>query len=421
MGGRGVAVREQERAPGERWRVLLTMPDLGIGGGQISALQALAHIDRDRYDISLLSLGPERAVLADDFRSLGVDVVLRDHRPGRSFLEAPAVARLLRRRGIDVVQINGPEERRLMVYASLLARVPAIQHLHSEFVHVGWVPSGGGPARTAARRAVGRARDLLERCATHHYLAASAIGVAHFTPHVQRPVHAMDQAMPLSAFDRAAAAHDDAAWRAALGIGAGPVVVNVSRLVAGKGHERLLAAFAAVVGAGTPARLVLVGDGECRAGLEAQAKQLGVAERVRFLGARRDVPWLLAGADLCAFCSETEAFGLVVAEAMAARLPVLAYRLPAYDAFCTDGITGIFPAQDDDAGFVAGMERLLGDADLRARLGESGRRAVAARFPEDAAGRSFEAAWARVLGPRRRPGRAPGSRAPTPVPARRPG
>ena len=75
------------------------------------------------------------------------------------------------------------------------------------------------------------------------------------------------------------------------------------------------------------AQLLVVGDGDQRPACEALVDELDLRDTVRFLGTRRDVPRLLAGADVFAFASATESFGLVVAEAMAARLA--GRRLPA--------------------------------------------------------------------------------------------
>jgi len=120
---------------------------------------------------------------------------------------------------------------------------------------------------------------------------------------------------------------------------------------------------------------------------------------VHFLGSRRDVPHLLVGADVFAFGSWTESFGLVVAEAMGAHLPVVAYQLPSVLDFATEGVTGHFPAQDDDAGFALALTDLLGDRAKARKLGEAGYEVVAERFPPIATARSFEASYRRILGP----------------------
>ena len=211
----------------------------------------------------------------------------------------------------------------------------------------------------------------------------------------------MTQSMPFDLMAEARAAHDDRAWRAELELGPGPVAINVSRAVPGKGQDRLIRAFRAVVERVPDAQLVLVGDGELRGEHERLARELGVADAVRFLGTRRDIPALLVGADLFVFASLTESFGLVVGEAMTAQLPVLAYRLPSLDTFSRPGVTGYYPEQDDEAAFVARFCELLGDEARRRRMGRAGFDLVAERFPIDATARSFDRAYRWVLETRR--------------------
>jgi glycosyltransferase involved in cell wall biosynthesis len=332
------------------------------------------------------------------FRELGIEPVVLPHRPGRSIFESPRVARLLKERSIDLVHISGADERRLATYASLFARVPVVMHIHSEWVHLG-VPIGPGtPLHHRPHKLVLRAlRDRVEHHVTREYLADSASAAAIFAPHVRHPVHVMTQSMPFASMAEAAARHDDVAWRREFGIGPGPVAINISRHVPGKGQDRVVRAFALVRRSVPDAQLVLVGDGELFDSHRRLAADLGVAEAVHFLGMRTDVPQLLAGADVFAFASTTESFGLVVAEAMAARVAVLAYSLPSITAYAQHDRGALLPQQDDEAGYVEAFRALMSDAALRRRIADGGYAAVTERFPPDAAARSFEAAYDRVL------------------------
>ena len=85
----------------------------------------------------------------------------------------------------------------------------------------------------------------------------------------------MTQSMPFDLMAEARTAHDDRAWRAALDLGPGPVAINVSRAVAGKGQDRLIRAFRAVLDRVPDAQLVLVGDGELRGEHQRLARELG--------------------------------------------------------------------------------------------------------------------------------------------------
>jgi glycosyltransferase involved in cell wall biosynthesis len=170
----------------------------------------------------------------------------------------------------------------------------------------------------------------------------------------------------------------------------------------------------AVLDRSPDAQLLLVGDGELRGRLEQLARALGIERSVHFLGNRNDVPDLLVGADVFAFASATESFGLVVAEAMAARLPVVAYRLPSLMEFSREGLTGRYPEQGDDTGLAAALVELSTDLVEARAMGRAGWAAVAARYHARATADSFTAAYERVLSARGRL-RARGATAPHPA------
>jgi glycosyltransferase involved in cell wall biosynthesis len=101
------------------------------------------------------------------------------------------------------------------------------------------------------------------------------------------------------------------------------VLLTVAQLVECKGHACLLEAMASLARIRPEIQLAIAGDGPLRASLEARARALGLQPRVRFLGHRRDVPDLLAAADLCVLPSLSEALGVALLEAMVAGCPIV--------------------------------------------------------------------------------------------------
>jgi len=124
---------------------------------------------------------------------------------------------------------------------------------------------------------------------------------------------------------------------------------------------------------------LLVGDGPLRPELEQQAAALGLGDRVIFLGDRRDVSAVLAAMDVAVLTSDSESLSNVLLEAMAARLPVVAYNVGG-NAELVNEERGALVAPGNENEFAEAVLRLLSDDDLRARQGGSGRQFVEENF-----------------------------------------
>ncbi|MDQ3897645.1 MAG: glycosyltransferase family 4 protein [Actinomycetota bacterium] len=152
-----------------------------------------------------------------------------------------------------------------------------------------------------------------------------------------------------------------------------PTIVCVGGLRPEKGHETLLAAMSLVHDRISAARLVVVGDGDRRPALEADVAHRGLERAVEFAGAVPDVWPHLAAADVFASASHAEAFGIGIAEAMAAELPVVAPDVGAIPELVRPGVTGELYPPGDHVALAGHLVRLLEAPDLRARMGTAGR------------------------------------------------
>lgn len=172
--------------------------------------------------------------------------------------------------------------------------------------------------------------------------------------------------------------------------GDAPQLLFVGRLAAIKGVALLLEAFADLRARHPKAGLTLVGDGPERAALEAKARDLGLGDSVRFTGylGQSDVAAELLKTDVFVLPSFAEGVPVVLMEAMAARRPVIAPRVAGVQELVEDGISGYTVPPGDLETLTARIETLLGDVDLRRRMGHAGRAKVVAEF--DA---KHEAAW----------------------------
>ena len=149
-----------------------------------------------------------------------------------------------------------------------------------------------------------------------------------------------------------------------------PRVVMVARFDRPKEQSLLVRAMAAVE---QPYELWLVGDGRLREAVEAEARTLGLGSRVRFLGTCRNVPEILAEADIFVLASRSEGLPMSILEAMRAGLPVVATNVGGVPEAVQSHVTGFLVARGDAAGLRRRIVDLLEQPALRARMGQAGR------------------------------------------------
>ena len=142
----------------------------------------------------------------------------------------------------------------------------------------------------------------------------------------------------------------------------------------------LLRAFAKVAAQRDDVDLLLVGDGPLRAELEETSRKLGIGERVRFLGIRRDVPDLLQAADLFALMSVSEAASLTLLEAMACGLPVVVTDVGGNSEIVRHEQEGLLVPRGDASAAATAFGRLLDDPVRSATMGAAGRARVRERY-----------------------------------------
>lgn len=186
---------------------------------------------------------------------------------------------------------------------------------------------------------------------------------------------------PIEAWDRGQVE----SFRAREGLPIGsPVAVCVSNFFEYKGHEDLVRAAARVGGDLPELTWVLIGrDAGSLETSRALAKDLGILERIRFIGARFDVPDFLRAADLFVHPSRQEGFSNAVLEAMAAGLPVVACAVGGNPEAVVDGVTGRLVPPRDPTALAAAMGEILADSGKGRSMGEAGRERATERFSLD--------------------------------------
>lgn len=188
--------------------------------------------------------------------------------------------------------------------------------------------------------------------------------------------------------------------RALVGAAPGERIVGiVGRLVEQKGHVYLLRALPALLRAAPDVRLAVVGDGGLRGELQALAAELGVADRVHFLGYRSDAQHLTGQFEVAVIPSLFEGFGMVCLEAMGAARPVVASRVSAIPEIIIDGETGVLVPPRDPGALAAAVLRLLNDPARAREMGARGRRRLEDEFTVDAMVQKTADLYRSVLSP----------------------
>jgi L-malate glycosyltransferase len=175
------------------------------------------------------------------------------------------------------------------------------------------------------------------------------------------------------------------------------ILVHISNFRPVKRVLDVVETFARVA-ARFPARLLLVGDGPDRPRVEQRCRELGICDRITFIGNLPLVEEVLVGADLFLLPSDAESFGLAALEALACRVPVIGARAGGLPEVVSDGENGfLLPVGDVDAMAAAAAE-LLSDPERHERFRETARREAVARFRQEAVVARYREIYQRVVG-----------------------
>lgn len=188
--------------------------------------------------------------------------------------------------------------------------------------------------------------------------------------------------------------------RSLAGAGDGePVLVVAAQFIPRKGHRDLLAALPTILDEvrGPAPRVVFLGRGPLEDHLRAEAGRLGVAERVAFPGFVPDLPALLPAADLLVHPATLEGLGVVLLQASAAGVPIVAARAGGIPEVVREGENGLLVPPGDPPALAAAILRVLADPELARRLGEGGRALAEREFTVEAMVRGNLAVYRQVL------------------------
>ncbi|MGH8915444.1 MAG: glycosyltransferase [Acidimicrobiia bacterium] len=345
---------------------------LGPGGAEQTLKRVVEFIDKAVFECRVAVLQVrEGNPVADEIRDLGVPV------------DVVRVDRLRSLRG----------HARLLRY--LLAYRPSIVHTHLEFSGtLGGIYGrlvGATPIGTIHTFAVGKAPRETKRLGLMWFslrrahvkvIAPSRSGMTHARTVGRIPAErmvVMHNGVDLDKFRPASASR--ALVREQLGIaGEARLLVTVAVLRRGKGIDDLISAMPEIIESIPDAVALIVGDGAQRLALQRLTEDAGMAGRVVFAGSRHDVPALLSASDVFVLPTHEDLLPSVVAEAMAAGLPVVASDVGGLRDMVGDDSTGVLYPAGDIAALTEACVDLLDDGPRRELMGRAGRLVAQDKF-----------------------------------------
>ncbi|MBM3187143.1 MAG: glycosyltransferase family 1 protein [Chloroflexi bacterium] len=335
-------------------RVLHVLGGMNRGGVETMLIGLLKRVDRDAFAMDFCCLSGERGPRAPEVEALGSRVL-----PLRLDTNLWAFSRrfraLLREGRYDVVHSHVQCFSGYILRLAGRAGVPArVAHSHS---------TSGGRGESPPRRLYRRVmRRWIGRYATAGLAVSAQSAAALYGDAWRRDLRycVVYPGIDLSPFDRDV---DGAALRRALGIPADARVIgHVARFVPEKNHLFLLEMAREAFARAPEVWLLLVGDGPLRPGVERRVRELGMASRVTFAGARSDVPDLLLGAvDLFCLPSRSEGLPVAAVEAQAAGLPCVLSSAITAEAAIVPGAVDLLPLEAGAAAWAERITRRLGE------------------------------------------------------------
>ena len=298
-------------------RILHVLGKLDRGGAETSLVRTLRHIDRHKYQFDFLVHSDKPGVYDEEVKALGARVI-PCLSPSHPFRYARNFFRVLRDYGpYDCVHSHVHHFSGYVLALARIAGVPKrIAHSRSDRTAA---ESKRGVARTLYLSAMKR---LLRLSATGGLAVSGKAANSLFGENWPSDSRwqVLYSGIDLEQFAREV---DRSKVRAEVQIPEDAFVIgHVGRLVPEKNHSFLLAVMKLVFAHKPNALCVMVGDGPLRQELQRKATQLGISDRLRFLGSRDDVPRLMKGAmDVFVLPSVYEGFPVVLMEAQAAGLP----------------------------------------------------------------------------------------------------
>jgi glycosyltransferase involved in cell wall biosynthesis len=345
-------------------RILQLIDQVGNAGAEMLLPTFAKGLDRARFEVHVCGLRPRPgSVSMPALRALGVPVVELNQRAAYDLPALLALVRYIRRQRIDLIHTHLQGADIMGRMAGFLTRTPVVSTIHNGLVDLNEEP----PRRQRLERWTARlwCRRLV---VVSELLREEVTGWFGLPPD---RVITIANGVDTARFQRGPE-FDRAAVKRALVGSDGPLISNVARLVPQKAQQYLIAATQIVAATRPDVRVALVGEGDQRAALEAQARTAGVTEQIIFAGFRANVADILAASEVFVLSSLWEGMPVALLEAMAAGCTAVVTDVGGVGQVVRHGETGFLVPPGDAAALAAALLDCVNDPERARRIGAAG-------------------------------------------------
>lgn len=351
-------------------KILQLVNGFAIGGAEGKLLDLVKHVNRDRFEIIVCSVG-QGGPLQGEFEKLGIKVVIFQKKFAFDFSLILKVKRLIEEEGIDIIQTTLLYADLIGAIAARLANVPSV---------ISWETVSHGSFDTLRTK---QRHKMAYRFAMRYVKKIVAVSdetrdsIIMYRKIDSEKIQTIHYGVNLNKFQKISSNGK----RQEIGISEDAKVIGVvARIEEVKGHRYLIEAAQEIVKKIPSVYFIFIGDGSLRTELENRVEELGLTSHFKFLGFRKDVHELLNSIDVFVLPSISEGLPNVILEAMASEKPVVASAVGGIPEAVIDGETGYLVPEKNTVALQEAITKLLEDKVSLTEMGKNARRRVEEEF-----------------------------------------
>lgn len=359
--------------------------DLNIGGLQRVVVDLAKNLDKNKFVVSVCVLregGPLEKELADD----GIEVIRMPSMKNRTdYFRFWKLYKIMREKKPAIIHTHNTEPLTDGIPAALLARVPVKVHTDH------------------ARRFPDKKRYMFAEWFLSHFTSQFVAVSEDTKDHLVRyeKINPDKIKVVINGIEgkKYRVSIDKEKKKAELGIppGRSPIIGIAARLAKQKGISYLLKATKFLCKDFPDILLLIAGEGEVWDELQAEVKELGIERNVLFLGSRLDIHEILQVLDIFLLPSLFEGLPLVILEAMAASLPIVATDVGGVRQAVLDGINGLIVRSEDPYGLYDAIKRLIENRDMRETFSKNSLELFQRQFTLEVMVKTYEKIYLKCL------------------------